>query len=575
MQTLLLRTPQISKKRGLDMAAKKAMKKPKSNDPKLRFTVNHALTTIYVTLLFTLFPLFLSNYYYAVRRDKFALFAVLTCIAGVAVGAVALATFINRNNEYNKKLNTYHDPFKLSITDIGIFAFAAVSVISTLASDSISHSFTGLTYYQTYNQSGQLVTKNYGGRNMGLFMILMLVVCYLIISRFFFNRKFVFYAIFAGMTIVIMLAILNYHSVDPLGIFEKHAGDNTVQQNFTSTIGNKNYLSALVCVSLMFSVGMAMATKDMIMRIVAFVSTGIQFMGLLVATSDGGFLGFFAAMAVLLVIACRNHKKLMWYFLALAVMMLSAKILTVFENKSKGYSSFSSFFIESELSVAILLVSLGVFTALYLLDRRNENFTLPSYLIYIVLGIIGVAVAVIVALFINYSVIDTTTVLEKDSFLRFFRYNDYWGTHRGFFWNRTFKIYGEMNLFEQLFGAGPETYYFKFEPMFGELLEFTNNKEGSVNAAHNVYLNYLITHGIVGLAAYLTFVGAAIVSCFKRAKDNPLALACLGVIVAYATQDIVNIANPVNTAWLFAFIGLSEAALLRANSTQQLTEYNF
>ena len=128
MQTLLLRTPQISKKRGLDMAAKKAMKKPKSNDPKLRFTVNHALTTIYVTLLFTLFPLFLSNYYYAVRRDKFALFAVLTCIAGVAVGAVALATFINRNNEYNKKLNTYHDPFKLSITDIGIFAFAAVSI---------------------------------------------------------------------------------------------------------------------------------------------------------------------------------------------------------------------------------------------------------------------------------------------------------------------------------------------------------------------------------------------------------------------------------------------------------------
>ena len=556
------------------MAVKKALKKPKSNEPKLRFTVNHALTSIYVMLMFTMFPLFLSNYYYAVRRDKFALFVVLTSIAGVAVGAVALATFLGRNNEYNKKLNTYHDPFKLSLTDIGVFAFAFVSVISTLASDSISHSFMGLTTYVSgYYESGQPITKNFGGRNMGLLMILMLVICYLVISRFFFNRKFVYYAIFAGMTIVIMLAIFNYHSVDPLGIFEHHAGDKTVEQNFTSTIGNKNYLSALVCISLMFSVGMAMATKDTVMRIVAFVSTGIQFMGLLVATSDGGFLGFFAAMAVLLVIACRDHKKLMWYFLGIAIMMASAKFLAVFERKSKGYSSFSSFFIESNLVFALMIIALVIFAAFYILSRQNENFSLPSYLIYIVLGIIALAVATIVALFINYSVIDTTTPLAKDSFLRFFRYNDYWGTHRGFFWNRTINVFGDMSLFEQLFGAGPETYYFKFEPYFGELTAMFN--EGTVNAAHNVYLNYLITHGIVGLAAYLIFVGAAIVSCFKRAKENPLALACLGVIVAYATQDIVNIANPVNTAWFFAFVGLSEAALLRANSTGQLAEDNF
>lgn len=557
------------------MAAKKTLKKTKSNEPKLRFTVNHALTSIYVMLIFTMFPLFLSNYYYAVRRDKFALFVVLTSIAGVAVGAVALATFLGRNNEYNKKLNTYRDPFKLSLTDIGVFAFAIVSVISTLASDSISHSFMGLTSYQTINQYGQEVTKNYGGRNMGLLMILMLVICYLVISRFFFNRKFIFYTIFVGITIVVMLAILNFHRIDPLGLFAEHANDNTVQENFISTIGNKNYLSALVCVSLMFSLGMAMATKDMIMRIVAFVSTGIQFMGLLVATSDGGFLGFFAAMAVLLVIASRDHKKLMWYFLGLAIMILSGRFLALFKSSSKGYSSFSAFFMENVFVIAILFISLGIFAALYLLGRKKENFALPAYLFYVVLGIIGVVVAVIVALFIKYSILDTTSAIEKDSFLKFFRYNDYWGTHRGFFWNRSFKVFGDMSLFEQLFGAGPETYYFKFEPLFSELSDFTAGNEGTVNAAHNVYINYLITHGIVGLAAYLTFVGAAIVSCFKRAKDNPLALVCLGVIVAYATQDIVNIANPVNTAWFFAFIGLSEAALLRANSTGQLAENNF
>ena len=512
--------------------------------------------------LFTIFPLFQSKYFSATRRDKFALFVVFTSIAGVAVGAVALANYLGRNNEYNKKLNTYYDPFKLSVTDIGIFAFAAVSVISTLTSGRISHCFLGLSYDNMDT-----------GRNMGLLTILMMVVCYLVISRFFYNRKFVYYAMFGGMTIVIGLAILNYHMIDPLGIFEKYASQESVQQNFTSTIGNKNYLSALVCVSLMFSFGMAINTRDMIMRIVAFVSTAVQFAGLLVATSDGGFLGFFAAMAVLLVVASRDHKKLMWYFLGLAIMMASAKILSIFKSSSKGYTSFSSFFIDSPVIYVIFAVCATIFALLLFFDRTQENFFMPGYIFYIVLGIIGVAVLGVAVLFIKYSIIDTTSEISKDSFLRFFRFNDRWGTHRGFFWNKSFEAFGDMNIFEKLFGAGPETYYFKFEPYFSELT--ARFSESSTNSAHNVYINYLITHGILGLGAYLTFIGAAIVRGFKNAKENPLAFVCLGVMVAYATQDIVNIANPTNTPWFIVFIALSEACVLRANKKEQLLADNF
>jgi len=545
------------------MAVKK-IKKPKANTPKLRFTVSHALAGIYTLLLFTLLPLFQSNYFSATRRDKFALFVALTAIAGVAVGAVVLANFLGRNNEYNKKLNTYRDPFKLSVTDIALGGFLLVSIIGTLTSGRISHCFLGLTYSNTNT-----------GRNMGLLMILMLAVCYLVISRFFYSKKFVYYGIFIGITIVVGLAVLNYHRIDPLGIFEKYASQENVQQNFTSTIGNKNYLSALVCVSLMFSFGMAISTKDLIMRVVAFVSTAIQFMGLLVATSDGGFLGFFAGMAVLLVVASRSKDKLMWYFLGLAIMMLSAKFLAIFKEDSKGYTSFSAFFLESGIVYAVLLVSAAIFALLYWFSHKNAEFVLPSYLFYIVLGVISTAVAVIIGLFVYYSVIDTTTVIGKDDFRRFFRYDDHWGTHRGFFWNRTFKVFGDMNFFEKLFGAGPETYHFEFEPFFNELSIFTNGKEGSTNSAHNVYLNYLITHGIVGLGAYLTFVGAAIVRAFKNAKENPLAYICLGVIVAYVAQDFVNISNPLNTSWLFAFIALSEACALRANKPEQLLSDNF
>lgn len=261
------------------MAQKKSVK---NQEPKLRITVRHALTNIYTVLLFTAFPLFLSNYYSAARRDKFWFFLVLTLVIGAAVGIISIVDFAARGNEYNKKLNTYRDPFKVSVTDIAFFSFAGVSIISTLTCGRIAHCFVGLSGSES------------NGRNMGLVTILMLLVCYMVISRFFYYQKLVFYCMFAGIAIVSLLAMLNYYYMDPLGLFDVYKGSSsydTVINDFTSTIGNKNYLSALICVALPFSVGAALACEDKIMRIVAYVSTGIQFIGLLVATSDGGFLG--------------------------------------------------------------------------------------------------------------------------------------------------------------------------------------------------------------------------------------------------------------------------------------------
>lgn len=537
------------------MAAKKAAK---TSAPKLRFTVNHALADLYVLLLFTLFPLYLSNFYTAARRDKFWVFVILTVLVGVAVGAVAFTTYLSRNNTYNKKLNTYYDPIKFNVTDYAFAAFVLVSVVSTFTSGNITHCFMGL--------SG---TKS-NGRNMGLLMILLMFVCYAVISRYFFSKKFVYYGIFLGITVVSFVAIANYYYWDILNIFSHYKSNANVQQNFTSTIGNKNYLSALICVALPFSVGMAISSKDLIMRIVAYVSTGIQFMGLLVATSDGGFLGCFAALAAILVISSRELKKFMRFCLCLAIMMFSSKILYVLElttkKGSKGYTSFSDFFVNSNVVFVIGAVALIAFTVLYFLSKNKPGFAMPEIVFYVFLGVVCLAVLVFAGLLVYYTFIDTESSLK--GMKKFFRFNEMWGTHRGYFWIKSFEVFGDMTFAEKLIGAGPETFYFKFIPYFSEMNKLF--AESSTNSAHNVYVNYLITHGILGVSAYITLIGSAIFNAFKRSKDNPLSFVCAGVILAYAVQDIVNIANPVNTPWLIVFIALSEATALRANSTYEL-----
>ncbi len=542
------------------MAVKKVAK---NKEPKLRFTVNHALSNIYVTLLFTFFPLFLSKYYSAARRDKFWSFVVITGIIGIAVGIIALANYLSRNNSYNIKLNTYRDPFKVNVTDIAFAAFVFISLVSAIASGRFAHCFIGL--------SG----KESNGRNMGLLMIVLMFVCYLVISRYFYNRKFVYYAIFIGITIVSVIAIFNYYKIDVLGIFAKYKSNENVYLNFTSTIGNKNYLSALICVALPFSIGMAIASEDIIMRVIAYASTCIQFMGLIVATSDGGFLGCMAAIAVILVISSRCAKKLTRFFLCLTLMMVGAKLIwlceLLTEGGSKGYTSFSQFFVYSPVVFVIMSVSALIFAGLLLGNKRGIVKEIPKAVFFICLSLVGLAVAAFAGLLIYYSCIDTETKLT--GMMKFFRFDEKWGTHRGYFWIKSFEAFGDMNFFEKLFGTGPETFFYSFKPYFSEMIKLFN--ESSTNAAHNVYINYLITHGILGLGAYLTLVVSSIVSTIKRARENSLAFVCAGVIIAFAVQDIVNIANPVNTPWFIVFIALSESTRLRANCRQELVNNKF
>lgn len=530
--------------------------------PKLRFTVNHALVTLYTILMFTLFPLFLTNYYQSARRDKFWLFVVVTGIVGVSVGVIALVQHLSKNSPHNKQLNTYYDSFNLNLTDIGMLAFLGINLVSTIGAT--------LTAENSVESFSKLLLGSYG-RNMGLLMILMIAVCYFVVSRFFFYKKYVIYFMFIGMTVMSFVAIVNFYHIDILGIFAKYQSNANVQANFTSTIGNKNYLSAMITVALPFSAGLAVATKDKTLRILAYISTGLQFMGLLVATSDGGFLGCFAAFAVMLVIVSRDRIKLSKFFFCLAVMMFSAKLLWLFDlimNKNnKGYTSFSEIFVYNNFVFILIPVFLGL--AILCGITKAEVFERYTFIGSFTLVAIG-AVAVIV-MFIYYSLIDTTSTLG--SFTRFFRFDETWGTHRGFMWIKSFELMKDFNPWEILFGTGPDTFYNEFAIFFDELL--TKYGDSSTNAAHNVYINYLVTTGVLGLLSYLLFVGSAIVNSVKNAKVNPLALMCVGVIVAYAAQDVVNIANPVNTPWFIMFIALSESVRLKANSTERLIEEKF
>lgn len=513
-----------------------------------KYTVKEALVNYYLFIMFALFPLFFSNRFFNIRHDKFYFFIILTGallvaeLLIIATNTIDNTATVNQTKERADKLPLYKT---LSFTDWAVLAFLAVCIISTLLSDHPYEAF-----------FGESLSAASAGRNSGLLLIIFYVVAYFLITRLFHYFEYVFVAFACGSALVFILAILNSFYIDP---FQMFVGlDEHQQIIFTSTIGNINLLSSFICVALPVMITLSVHTQKNSLRALYLVVSGIGFASLMVADSDSGILGLGGFLIIYLIWYSRRIDRLKRYFLAVSVMLIFSKLLRLFSlimnDRNKGMDTYQSFFVYSNSSY-ILLAAIGLITiGLYLLDSKKPGITLSKAVPITLTVIFALIAAAVISIVVYFSCIDTKTDLGNLNTL--LRFNDKWGTHRGFMWIRSMWIFGDFSFIDKIFGCGPDTFYFAFSPYFEELTKFGDS---STNAAHNEYINYLITVGIAGLAAYLAIVGGAIARAVKTAKQNPLAIVFVSAVICYSVQAVVNISQPITTPLFIIFIALCEA----------------
>lgn len=520
------------------------VKKQNDKNRKLyeKYTVRHALVNYYLLLMFTIFPLFATNAYFNIRHDKYYFFIILSAL--IFFSEVALIISVRSEQKKNAPPDmsvtdkVWYKTF--SFTDWAMIALLVTSFISTLLSEFPLDSLLGTA-----------------GRNNGLLLTAIYVGIYFLITRYFYFMEYVFMAMAVGSALVYLLAILNCYYIDPLGMFSLLTDEKTII-DFTSTIGNKNLLSSFICITLPVIIALSVHTKNKWFRLTYLVVSGLGFASLMTADSDSGILGVGVFLIIYFIWYSRRISRLKKYFLCITSMLLAGKLLRLFalimNDNSKGLDNFQEFFVYENLSY-VLLIGFAVITALlYLLDYKKPNIVLTKA-VPITLGIIvGAGVIAVICAVIYFSFIDTTTQLGGIE--RFLRIDDKWGTHRGFMWIRSMWIFNDFSFIEKLFGCGPDTFYYAFQPYFQDLTKYG---DASTNAAHNEYINYLITIGITGLASYLAVVGGSIARAIKASLKNPLAIVCVAAVICYSVQAVVNITQPITTPLFFIFIALCEA----------------
>lgn len=487
-------------------------------------------TAIYIFIMFVIFPLLFHDYYYDIQSFKYKIFMLLSwlfiCIAGLYTILRFAKSKINIMMAFSRKY---------SLTDYGVMLMMGASIVSTLLSE-----------YSVESMDGS------AGRGMGMYFFLTVGVLYFLISRNIMNIKFIYICYAITCVLISLLAVLNFFDIDPFGFY--HELSNYQSSFYLTTLGNTNYIGSYICLSLPLFIVLYCYEKDRKMQGFYWITVVFESMLLLVANADSGYLGIGIFFLVFLYIVLENATLCKRYLIMLITLFVTARLLgiasIIFTDYCRPFFTISNVLTRTDIGIWILfgLCISYYFLYVYMDEKKRWNAAVIKKIYRCIVGVIFCSII----LYFFYM-----TFLykgDKPNFIAsYFQFNDNWGTGRGLAWRISIEAYQKLPLLQQLFGYGMDTTNLLFINTYQDMTYAVWDN------AHNEYIQYILSGGIVFLASYLLTIISVQIKMWKYKKQEPLILAIFMCVFAYSIQAIVNINQPVTTPIFFILLAILES----------------
>lgn len=511
------------------------------------------LMTIYVLFYLCVFPLATHDKYFDILDFRFKLYWIPTLIYGILFLVLGILYLIADKRENggaltaklkeNLKWNVLKT--KLTKTDICFIALIFIMTLSVLFAD-----------YQYEALWGSR------GRFNGLVLWLMFFIAYWLVTRFYHFKKWHLYAYLIaaclpeiwGITDFFLLDLLHFHvDAEPEYIY-----------TFASSVGNINTYTAMLALHFGASVALFVYSKCKWENALAYVAVVISSFAMIMGISDNALLASGAVFAFLPFVAWSSRKNITRFFIAASTfatsVLITARLTT--QHATMAIAAEGSVFVSLGKTKAFMMitVALWIFTILVLLlslkrkeEVIEEKTTRIARRLWLVLVILAVMTVIAV-------LVDANTGKHPEiwgAYRNVLIFSDSWGTGRGLNWRFAWEYFTrDASLLKKLIGYGPDTYYIITMDRYKH--EMIQAAYGYFDAAHNEYIDYITTIGILGIAAYLGIFVSGLRQMFKRPK-NVYAIACGFAVLAYLVQAVVNIAIPIVTPvlMLLLYVGIN------------------
>lgn len=514
-------------------------------------TVISGTISIYLLLLITVFPLILHNNYIDILVTKYQCYYLITIGMFVVVSVTGVGMLFIDLIEYHgehasqllKKLYPRNWKTTFRMADFAGIAFWLVLLVSTLQSRYLYESFWG-------NE----------GRYTGLFLLTLYVVSYFVISHFWKMKGWVLDIFLLTSLIICYIGITDYFQMDILNFRVRIKPEQSTI--FTSTLGNINTYTAYLALMLGVAAAMFATAKKTVRVIWYYLCMTVGFFAIIMGCSDNAYLALGALFGFLPFLLFKSRTGIKRYLLMLATF---GSVIQCVDFINQAYADIvigldSLFRILADFSGLMYVVAAlwMIYIAVIVYDKKNQKASdvIGDTLVWIWGGFLVICACIICFLIYDANVAGNAERYgELGNYLVF---HDGWGTNRGYIWRKSVELFQEFPFRQKLLGYGPETFGILTTENF--LVDMFNSAQGQIfDNAHNEYLQYLVTTGVLGLVTYVIFLILAVWRMIVRRNENAYIVGCLFAVLCYCAQALVNLNLPITAPimWLMLSVGMA------------------
>ena len=370
-----------------------------------------------------------------------------------------------------------------------------------------------------------------GGYYGGCMMVLFTAASYLAVRAFAPQKLLNGLTFCVGITtaLVTVLYVLNIFNIDLIGTYADTAVVERAQ--FFSTLGQKNFCSGFMAFALPLVFYAFLVARGARHTVFYGIPAFFGALALAVVDADGLALGIGAAVLVLIcqkIFTTRTLRRLAvigMFFFADAGWM---QYMRTHVYTQGGKPILASFGHDAPVGFAACAAGWAV---LFFALRGRE---IPLWKAGRVLAAVVVSLGVVLVVLANFLPGFPSLGQKLDDLLVF---SDDWGTYRGTAWRISWSAWTAQPLWRKLVGVGPGMMHTAVAQWAGA--DITARMK-TFYAAHNEYLELLLTGGVLSLAAWVWFVAAHL----RKAAQNwlrpgvaPVTLA----LVSYLAHAAVSI----------------------------------
>lgn len=469
---------------------------------------------VYLCLLAVALPLAVHDAYFDITRTKALVFWALSILF---LPACALALYARRQTGPKK------EAFSLgrSLPDLLFALFALTQILSSLL-------FRGTSAF--------LASDN---RCQGILAFALYLGVFLALRRCGALSPLVRFALLLGFSLAALLGILELFGLDLLSL--RAVSPERELPRFLSTVGNISFYGALCVLFLPFAGYYALSARDLRAALPYALCALLALCGGMTARTEAALLGvlFFLAVLPLFVRECAVLRRvpLLWAISSAAALLFS---LAMERWALYRPSELTRLLCRPAVLLCLLLLTLGLWL---LLRKADDGAVLRTRKVYIILFFSLLFLGSVFLVLANTLLRDKLPAPIASVAV----FSPSWGTDRGAEWISFWQMFRAASPLQKLIGSGAGSLaaWDRAHRLFPDAV---------TDSAHNEYLHYLLTGGILGLGSYL----AVLVLALRRALRSPSRprLALSLSVSAYAVQAAVNLAQPFTTPLFFALLAL-------------------